>query len=407
VLPHERVRPTGLGAVSRVPASPQEQTQTPRSRGGRAYQAPPSAAPTTYQAADSEDMERRSINGCAEIARLAFDRELKFVQSRVQAVSLGGSCGPKISLRRLGLGEATLPFDWMRTRVHGLIHWLRNGFDDFIGAHQRLEVNFQDTMMTVYRSPTHSFWHDDIQDEGCREKLRRRISRFLSLVAAEGKDASRPLLFVRGIAGSSELEHTEELFEALRDRFEVNGRKVWLLLLLEDQPILGPVMHSKYEELVLWVQPRFEGRVSTDVSVPAPYEDAIAFTVRHILGDRGGLYPGEPAEQWPMVDQAADLLAPGGTFWNAGCRDTEVGLWVGHVRTKGYSREVLMSAFQGFDKMEGQLVRLQRPSIRVAQEESGTSPSLHVPPASVRAASIEPIAVRSLGASPSLTVVAY
>merc|ERR1719473_958127 len=147
-------------------------------------------------------MERRSIEGSAEVARAAFDRELSLVHAKVQAVSLGGSCGPKISLRRLGLGEATLPFDWMRTRVHGVIHWLRHGFDDFLVTHQRIEVSFQDMAMTVYRSPAHSFWHDDIQDEDCQEKLRRRISRFLSLDSAE----ARPLLFVRGIAGSTELE---------------------------------------------------------------------------------------------------------------------------------------------------------------------------------------------------------
>ena len=56
-----------------------------------------------------------------------------------------------------------------------------------------------------------------IKDEDCREKLRRRMERFLALANAD----RRPLLFVRGIAGSQELEHTEELFLALRERFEV------------------------------------------------------------------------------------------------------------------------------------------------------------------------------------------
>lgn len=378
----------------------------------------------TYQAADSEDMERRSINGSSEIARAAFDRDLKLVQGKVQAVSLGGSCGPKISLRRLGLGEATMPFDWMRTRVQGLIHWLRDGFDDFFAAQQRLEVTLQETSLTVYRSPTHSFWHDDIEDEACREKLRRRIDRFLGSADTEGPGSSRPLLFVRGIAGSTELEHTEELFEALRQRFEVSGRKVWLLLVLEDQPILGPVMHSTYEELILWVQPRFEGKVSTDVSVPAPYEDAIAFTVRHILGDRGGLYPGEPSEQWPMVDQASEILALGGTFYNAGCRESEVGLWVGNVRLKGSSREVLMSAFQGVDKLEGSTPSAPRPTPPAPEGASSatgcaqavSSQGISTATASTTATSsfgsaqwardLTPSG-RGLGASPSMPVVAY
>jgi len=388
--PPPRVVP--VQSMPSVPTSPQDGIQ----RGSRAYQAPPSAgASLTYQAANSEDMEGRSISGCSEVARAAFDRDLKLVQARIQAVSLGGSCGPKISLRRLGLGEATMPFDWMRTRVRGLISWLRHGFDDFLHVNQRLEVTFQDTALTVYRSPTHSFWHDDIQDEDCREKLRRRMERFLALANAD----KRPLLFVRGIAGSQELEHTEELFLALRERFEVNGRKVYLLLMLEDQPILGPVMHSKYDELILWVQPRFEGRVSTDVSIPAPYEDAIAFSVRHILGDRGGLYPGEPPEQWPMVDQALDILSPGSTFWNAGCRETEVGLWVGNVRTKGSSRDALMSAFQGVDKLEGQPVRLPRVSQGAAYMESGAS--LPLQPQVTLSSSGIPVGSSVRGASPA------
>lgn len=320
--------------------------------GGRRQQSPPRCgASHLYQAANSEDMEKRSIDGSASIALAAFDRELIEVTSKVQAVSLGGSCGPKISLRRLGLGEATMPFDWMRTRVQGLIQWLQKGFDDFLSTPQRIEVSYQDTSMTVYRSPTHSFWHDDLQDEACREKLKRRVDRFLALAASkEVASDDRDLLFVRGVAGSSELEYTEELFEALKQRFE--GRRVWLLLVLEDQPILGPVLHSNHDRLILWVQPRFEGKVSTDVGIPSPYEDALAFTVRHILGDRGGLYPGEEAEEWPVIDQATDILTPGSTFWNAGCRHTEVGLWVGHVRVQGARSEVLMSAFQGFDHVE-------------------------------------------------------
>lgn len=332
---------------------------------------PPCGASLLNQAANSEDMERRSIDGSASIALSAFDRELSEVTSKVQAVSLGGSCGPKVSLRRLGLGEATMPFDWMRTRVQGLVHWLRNGFDDFLSTLQRLEVNYQDSSMIVYRSPTHSFWHDDLQDEVCREKLRRRVDRFLALAPSrEIATDDRDLLFVRGVAGSSELECTEELFLALSQRFE--GRRVWLLLVLEDQPILGPVFHSNHDRLIIWVQPRFEGKVSTDVSVPSPYEDAIAFTVRHILGDRGGLYPGEEAEEWPTLDEAAEILTPGSTFWNAGCRHTEVGLWVGHARVNGARSEVLISAFHGFDNVDGnQSHGASNTAPRISREHTG------------------------------------
>mmetsp|Transcript_70207 Transcript_70207/g.121578 ORF Transcript_70207/g.121578 Transcript_70207/m.121578 type:complete len:845 (+) Transcript_70207:130-2664(+) len=304
-------------------------------------------------AADSEDMESRSTAGCFITARDAFGRDLEEVNRKVQAVSLGSSCGTKLSLRRLGLGEATMPFDWMRTRSTGLAHWIRNNFDGFFETQQRLEVIMQDTLMTVYRSPSHSFWHDDIQDEVCHQKLQRRIDRFFDLVKEKAESPRRPLLFVRSVAGSSELFKAEELYETLCERFEACGRTVFLLLIVEDQPMLGPILHSKYDNLVFWVQPMFEGRLSTSVQVPSPYEDAIAFMVRRILGERGGLYLGEPEETWPTVSQASDILQAGSTFRNAGFKDTEVGLWVGRLRIAGCGpEEVLFSAFTGIDGVE-------------------------------------------------------
>lgn len=304
-------------------------------------------------AADSEDMESRSTAGCFITARDAFGRDLEEVNRKVQAVSLGSSCGTKLSLRRLGLGEATMPFDWMRTRSIGLVRWIRSNFDGFFETQQRLEVIMQDTLMTVYRSPSHSFWHDDIQDEVCHQKLQRRIDRFFDLVNEKADLPRRPLLFVRSVAGSSELLQSEELYETVRERFEACGRRVFLLLIVEDQPMLGPILHSKYENLVYWVQPMFEGRLSTSVQVPSPYEDAIAFMVRRILGERGGLYLGEPEETWPTVSQASDILQAGSTFRNAGFKDTEVGLWVGRLRISGHGPdEVLFSAFTGIDGVD-------------------------------------------------------
>ena len=67
----------------------------------------------------------------------------------VEAVSLGSYCGTKAPLRKLGLTEASLPFDWMHTRVEGLIHWLQNGFDDFFSVDRRLDVERDQMQMSV------------------------------------------------------------------------------------------------------------------------------------------------------------------------------------------------------------------------------------------------------------------
>merc|ERR1719375_1446250 len=49
----------------------------------------------------------------------------------IRLVSLGCYCGPKLSFRALERDAETLPFDWCRTRIDGLLHFLQNDFDKF------------------------------------------------------------------------------------------------------------------------------------------------------------------------------------------------------------------------------------------------------------------------------------
>merc|ERR1712048_812828 len=49
----------------------------------------------------------------------------------VRLVSLGCMCAPKLSFQQLGRGAETLPFDWVRSRMEGVLHFIRSDFEDF------------------------------------------------------------------------------------------------------------------------------------------------------------------------------------------------------------------------------------------------------------------------------------
>ncbi|CAE7658640.1 ACP5 [Symbiodinium necroappetens] len=128
---------------------------------------------------------------------------------QIMLVSLGCFCGPKLSFKNIGRGAETLPFDWMRTRHEGLVHFLRNGWDESTGWNGFFEFNSKKVVpgvsMTTYRSYYHSFWHDDPTDPGMHERYQRRISRFNNIDAT-----SKPVLFVRTVPTTQELKVVPE-----------------------------------------------------------------------------------------------------------------------------------------------------------------------------------------------------
>lgn len=289
------------------------------------------------------------------MALAALGRPEGEARDLVQVVSLGNSCATKLSIRRLGLDEATLPCDWIRSSMEGLLHWLRHDFNGFLCAEGRYDLTMQDCAMTVFRSRTHSFFHDDLDDAGTKEKLQRRVDRFLGLGAESmARDAPRALLFVRSVASSSELQHVETLFDLLKERFECNGRKVYLHVIIDSQPFAGPVLHARHEDrLTFWLQPLHTGKLALDGSAPAPYDDAIGFAVRRLLDGPSQ----EEEREWPRVQRASEIMLENGFFWKLGVRETDSGLWVGKVRLEGSAEDVLFAAFEGGDTCSSSKLR--------------------------------------------------
>jgi len=214
-----------------------------------------------------------------------------------------------------------------------------------VGAHNR--------RMKVFRSQTHSFWHDDIDNDQDREKLWRRVLRFLKLPSVETEE-QRTYLFVRSIAGTDELELTETLYSLLKARFGKTGCKVVLLIILDDQGMAGPIMHKQHDGILFWTQLPFQGPMSLDGELPTPYEDAVSFAIANILGDPSGVHPGgNPNEGvYPSVNNSAEILEEGGPFREAGARHSKCGLHMGPylvTTSNNQEKEVLISAFMGYD----------------------------------------------------------
>lgn len=157
----------------------------------------------------------------------------------VQCVSLGNLCAVKVVLQHLGLGGAHMPFDWNRTSLAGLLHFLRYGFDRYFDYDTKKRV--PGTTFLMYRSDLVSHWHDPIDEQPTRDKLMRRIRRFAALA---GGDDPRPLLFIRVPTESAELGGMEELYAELKTKIGCFGRPVFLLVILENQEWAGLVLHK-------------------------------------------------------------------------------------------------------------------------------------------------------------------
>jgi len=304
---------------------------------------------TTQKAMESEDMETKLCQmDSKSVPHKALGRSPEEVSRHIQVVSLGSSCGVKMTIRRLGLDEATMPFDWIRSSAKGITHWLQNDFTDYFqGPFRKVELTNQNLNMTVYRSSTHAFWHDDLEQLETRQKLWRRVQRFLALDKDVGQFPDRSLLCVRTCVTTSEVLDSERMYKVLQQRFEKSGREVWLLIIMEDQDEVGPILHSTLERLVFWVQPSSKGTLQSTGDAPGPYEEAVAFACRRILQEPEGLIPGilPGLGTWPKVTSSAEMLGPG---FPLRLRQSETGLWCGMVLPKGAAEETMFCAFEGY-----------------------------------------------------------
>lgn len=149
----------------------------------------------------------------------------------VRLVSLGCSCGPKLSFKELGRGAETLPFDWLRTTSRGVLNFLSTGFQGFFDFRSKinasLEQNGKRKDVPAFLASGHSFWHDDPTSEDMQTKYRRRIERFSQIDAT-----AQPVLFVRSVASSQEIPESDKIMRQLMRSF---GQQAKLLVIVDFQ----------------------------------------------------------------------------------------------------------------------------------------------------------------------------
>eukprot|EP00931_Biecheleriopsis_adriatica_P074991 TRINITY_DN48955_c0_g1_i1.p1 TRINITY_DN48955_c0_g1~~TRINITY_DN48955_c0_g1_i1.p1 ORF type:complete len:884 (+),score=155.10 TRINITY_DN48955_c0_g1_i1:130-2652(+) len=198
----------------------------------------------------------------------------------IMLVSLGCFCGPKLSFKNIGRGAETLPFDWMRTRHQGLMHFLGNTWDDSNGYNGFFDFVSKKVVpgcnMTTYRDFYHSFWHDDPTDTGMRTRYIRRIKRFNEIDAD-----TKPVLFVRTVPTTEELKDVPELLQLLMKR---HGQQAYLLLIIDFQATAqGAALVEGYPSLMVYYLPGSSHKDEEGLPAP-PYGVPVNLALDWIIG---------------------------------------------------------------------------------------------------------------------------
>lgn len=202
----------------------------------------------------------------------AFPRKQDVLQ-RMHVISLGCYCGVKFSIQHLGLGGAHMPFDWIRTTSAGIREFVNSDFQNFFAVATKAKVPNSGLTMTMYRSSRHSFWHDDIEDEAVRTKIKRRHDRFLALTSD-----TRDLFFVRSVTCTDELKEVDELYAVLCKKFGPN-RNVFLVVVIDGQEAdSGPILMQGQPGLLFYTR-----RAQKTENGDSAFCWAIASALDHVL----------------------------------------------------------------------------------------------------------------------------
>lgn len=203
----------------------------------------------------------------------------------ITLISLGCYCGPKLTFQRIGRGAETMPFDWIRTNIQGVLHFIRTDFDGFFNFITKRPV--PGTKMVMYRDELHSFWHDDPLDAGMRERYTRRFDRFKRLDAV-----TKPVLFVRVSTSTDEISRAGELLSELTSRF---GPHAVLLLVIEFQDsVSGPGLVAGHDNLMVFF---LDGNVHASPDAKAPYRAPVKAALDWMVGLSVSATPFESLEE--------------------------------------------------------------------------------------------------------------
>lgn len=123
-------------------------------------------------------------------------------------ISLGHFCSVAQELERLGLRDASYPFDWLITKREPLHRLINNHFDGFLEYDNLYQSQAE---KNIYRNKYYdfgvSFYHDfsryiplDAQLDEVQKKYARRIERFYTAI-------TEPTLFIRYVNNEDDAEY--------------------------------------------------------------------------------------------------------------------------------------------------------------------------------------------------------
>lgn len=146
----------------------------------------------------------------------------------VSCVSLGCWCGIASCLNALDLRDAAYPFDWNRTTIQGVIHFLQTGFVDFLNFSAVKDYpGSRSSGGKTFMGRHHSVWHEDCTTKEGTGKYQRRFSRFL-------QNSAQKIIFIRALNAHTEVLEAEQLFKVLTCLFPQS--EVYLLIIVDCQP---------------------------------------------------------------------------------------------------------------------------------------------------------------------------
>mmetsp|Transcript_76829 Transcript_76829/g.185904 ORF Transcript_76829/g.185904 Transcript_76829/m.185904 type:complete len:633 (+) Transcript_76829:2-1900(+) len=152
-------------------------------------------------------------------------------------------------------GMVHLPFDWNLTSLQGVLFFLRHSFEHFLHFDDMRVVRAvgrEDVKFDNFYSSMHAFIHHHPQKDG--SKLSHRAERF-KVLCRHSRDvrASRPLLFIRYMHNSDEIERIDELYGLLRLWAGPQIRMVFVIMKQTKEGAEVLYRHARFPRVLIYL----------------------------------------------------------------------------------------------------------------------------------------------------------
>jgi hypothetical protein len=130
-------------------------------------------------------------------------------------ISLGGWCGTKFALKYTNYSdEASLPFDYVRTSIEGIIDCVENDFKNYLP--KKIEVDDKITSYKCFSGEYVSFYHHDITNRDVIDSIIRKTHRFYNKMGLKNKT-----IFVRTICTNN---YYDEIKHSYKLQYEIDNK---------------------------------------------------------------------------------------------------------------------------------------------------------------------------------------